>query len=393
MKFNRLTFRIAVTLLVITVVASYGAYWRSITILDSHIQEQIEVTNHLDNGERFHSSIHSMLMAVEARLRARMGHMFQRHYQEQLEEAMTALDGLTRYAGHAGATDRAEDLSHITREIAADFKTFVRMTGDLIMTNAPDGEGELEKAKKLFDKIFRNYKKIHAHHASHREMLLTSTSQIRAKMTAMFLVQILIGVIITGAVLFFLDRVVLKIFTVTEELALKDQLTGLYNRHALKRMEDNEIRAAIERGLPFGVLLADIDHFKRFNDTHGHPAGDKLLSDMGVLLSGIIRGRDRVFRYGGEEFLILLRDTDLEGSRSAARKIIHAIRDHTFTLPNGTTKEKITISMGLSVHPTCGGPFSAIVEQADRYLYMAKDSGRNRFKGPVEGMDKGRAVS
>lgn len=170
----------------------------------------------------------------------------------------------------------------------------------------------------------------------------------------------------------------------TEEAALIDPLTGLFNRAGLERR-----LAELERGFhkskqPFSVVVADVDHFKNFNDTYGHPVGDAVLRLVGKVMKETLKGRDFIARHGGEEFIALLPETRRDGARVVAQKIRESIETQRLRIVK-TEQEipRITMSLGVaefSDHDTR----DTVIERADQALYLAKRSGRNTVKTELE---------
>jgi len=157
--------------------------------------------------------------------------------------------------------------------------------------------------------------------------------------------------------------------------ALTDPLTGLRNRRGLEREFEQLL---LERPDGIGkcaVLLADIDHFKRVNDSYGHLFGDQILRAAAQTLEAAIKGRDIAARFGGEEFLVLLPNTQLEGARALADQIRLAF-SRLRVRRGGEYVDQITISIGVAA-PAQGEPIEQLIERADRALYEAKASGRN----------------
>ena len=160
-----------------------------------------------------------------------------------------------------------------------------------------------------------------------------------------------------------------------EELAQTDELTGLPNRRSIVKMLDDEIARGL-RGTPCSVALIDIDWFKRINDGYGHPAGDEVLRTLAITVFANIRANDRFGRYGGEEFLLVLPDTDRDAARPIVerlRKIIAELDWNAFAIDMA-----VTISAGIATlaPDDCS---DAILARADRALYAAKEGGRNRI--------------
>lgn len=165
-----------------------------------------------------------------------------------------------------------------------------------------------------------------------------------------------------------------------ELLSLTDQLTGLPNRRAMEDRLDKEWSRCERQGLDLGLLMVDVDHFKRYNDLHGHQAGDECLRQTALALAGQAhRGGDLAARYGGEEFLVLLPDTDLAGTLLIAERIRQAVENLAIPAAPGET---LTVSLGAAcVRPGPGESLEGLCRAADQALYQAKAEGRNRVVG------------
>ena len=167
---------------------------------------------------------------------------------------------------------------------------------------------------------------------------------------------------------------------VLEEASQRDKLTGLYNRARLDGYLAEEFATALRSGKPLSVILADVDHFKRVNDTLGHQAGDQVLVAVAQALGGRLRPRDLVARYGGEEFVLVLPETDEAGVRVVAERIRQKI-EATRTPIEGGTPVGVTVSFGCATTPPNRYSTSAeLLAGADRALYAAKRGGRNRVE-------------
>jgi diguanylate cyclase (GGDEF)-like protein len=160
--------------------------------------------------------------------------------------------------------------------------------------------------------------------------------------------------------------------------AVRDPLTQLFNRRHLDSITPGLIAAALRRGAPLAVALVDLDHFKRVNDRYGHPAGDRVLRDIGALLGSALRPADVVCRYGGEEFCIVFPDTDAAGARTALGALAAKLGDVAVAW-DGETLSGFTFSAGVATLTRDGSTFVALVDAADRALYEAKAAGRNRI--------------
>jgi diguanylate cyclase (GGDEF)-like protein len=161
-----------------------------------------------------------------------------------------------------------------------------------------------------------------------------------------------------------------------EKQALVDGLTGLANRRLCAAALEQELARAERFGEPFALVLADIDDFKAVNDRFGHPTGDEVLRAFADRLQGSIREVDLAGRWGGEEFAVLLPETDLEGGAKLAERIRHTFAEQELVAANGHTFQ-VTASFGVAAFPAASSP-EQLVADADRALYDAKRSGKNR---------------
>jgi diguanylate cyclase (GGDEF)-like protein/PAS domain S-box-containing protein len=159
--------------------------------------------------------------------------------------------------------------------------------------------------------------------------------------------------------------------------SIKDPLTGLYNRRYLEEMLEREIRRAVRSEQSVGVLMLDLDHFKNFNDTYGHDAGDAVLRETGAFLTRSIRAEDTVCRFGGEEFVIVLPTANAEAALARGERICSKMRELT-VLHQGLSLGRITVSIGVSGLPAHGTSPAELLAAADAALYRAKRDGRDR---------------
>jgi diguanylate cyclase (GGDEF)-like protein len=165
-----------------------------------------------------------------------------------------------------------------------------------------------------------------------------------------------------------------------EELALRDGLTGLLNRRALSDQASSGLSRAKRKHHPFAVAMVDIDHFKAINDTYGHAAGDHVLSQLAQRLTTAVRASDDVGRWGGEEFLVLLPESDREQAQVAAERLRSLIASAPMRIEGDiTVKVTVSIGVGLSEDPASASiVLDQIIRTADDALYQAKAAGRNR---------------
>lgn len=169
---------------------------------------------------------------------------------------------------------------------------------------------------------------------------------------------------------------------VLEQESVTDPLTGIYNRRYLERHLIDEIARASRYRTPLSVLLVDVDHFKRINDTHGHPAGDLVLKGLARVMAKTVRATDIVARYGGEEIVVLAPNTPKKTARNLAERLRAKIETASFPVPNQTGRKSGALRVTVSIGVACFGPdvpdARALIRRADEALYEAKGAGRNR---------------
>jgi two-component system, cell cycle response regulator len=162
------------------------------------------------------------------------------------------------------------------------------------------------------------------------------------------------------------------------EAAITDALTGLHNRRYLETHLATLAEQAASRGKPLALMMLDIDYFKLVNDSFGHDAGDDVLREFAVRVRKSIRGIDLACRYGGEEFVIVMPETDLHVAGMVAERLRHSIAGEPFAIQKGTKRIEVTISIGLSTLERKGEAVADVLKRADSALYRAKQDGRNR---------------
>jgi diguanylate cyclase (GGDEF)-like protein len=169
----------------------------------------------------------------------------------------------------------------------------------------------------------------------------------------------------------------LNLRSTLKEQSIRDPLTGMYNRRYMEETLEREILRASRRKEPLGVIMLDIDHYKKFNDTYGHQAGDAVLQSLGQFLSTSIRGEDIACRYGGEEFILLMPGAGLEETRKRAEDLREKVHYLNVTF-QGEILKTVTFSLGVSVFPQHGNTGEQLIQSADLALYRAKSEGRDR---------------
>ena len=161
------------------------------------------------------------------------------------------------------------------------------------------------------------------------------------------------------------------------EAAVTDPLTGLYNRRYMETHVGTLVDQAAARNKPLSVLVLDIDYFKSINDTYGHDAGDDVLQDFAIRIRKSIRGIDLACRYGGEEFVVVMPETDMAVATMVAERLRRRIASEPFPIQKGTRTIDVTISIGIAALAP-DDDAAAVIKRADQALYRAKRDGRNR---------------
>ena len=165
------------------------------------------------------------------------------------------------------------------------------------------------------------------------------------------------------------------------ELAVTDQLTGLHNRRYMTGQVDSLVKRATMGGEPVAALLIDIDFFKKINDTFGHDIGDEVLREFALRLASNVRAIDLPCRYGGDEFVVIMPDTQLADAVRIAERIRNNVAGSPFRVAQGQELLTVTISVGVSATSGADDTPEALLKRADEGVYQAKASGRNAVVG------------
>jgi two-component system cell cycle response regulator len=160
-----------------------------------------------------------------------------------------------------------------------------------------------------------------------------------------------------------------------KNLSYLDELTGLYNQRYLPMVLEHEIHRSKRDNAQFSLLFLDIDYFKMVNDGRGHWVGSKLLIELGKVLKGQVRSCDYAFRYGGDEFIILLSSSNAENSKKVAERVRKAVEDYTFSIEGHNLK--LTVSIGLAAYPEHAQSATGLIQIADQAMYYGKRKSRN----------------
>jgi diguanylate cyclase (GGDEF)-like protein len=188
---------------------------------------------------------------------------------------------------------------------------------------------------------------------------------------------VLWGGVFGTIVVFVLTTALLATWNRAHQLSMRDPLTGLYNRRYLDETIGRELPRARRQGHPIGLILVDLDHFKRLNDTHGHNAGDFVLARVGELLREMTRGGDIACRLGGEEFALVLPGASIEIARKRAERVRQELEALSLEF-EGKPLGPITLSAGVAALQPHQQSWAQVMRNADAALYGAKQAGRNR---------------
>lgn len=161
-------------------------------------------------------------------------------------------------------------------------------------------------------------------------------------------------------------------------MAMTDGLTGLFNRRYFDEQVDREIQRSYRTGKPFVLMMMDVDFFKKYNDRYRHLKGDQALREIAIILKARLRQIDTVSRFGGEEFSVLLPETDEVGGLAVAKHISLSVKNHSFVGKEKKRDVRMTMSIGCSVFPYDGKEKEELIHRADLALYHAKESGRDQ---------------
>ena len=199
-------------------------------------------------------------------------------------------------------------------------------------------------------------------------------------------VNIVICAVITIIILIMTNLTISAYHSRLETMATTDSLTSLYNRHAFDIIMDKVLKSYDRRSLPLSVIIFDVDKFKDVNDTFGHTWGDAVLKHVAALAKRTVRSSDIIFRWGGEEFLILLEDCPIDKAYDIAEKLRRAVIDN--PTRHGVSDMAVTISLGVAQYRG-GEDEDTVLRRADRALYRAKETGRNRTERETAHWKKG----
>jgi diguanylate cyclase (GGDEF)-like protein len=163
-----------------------------------------------------------------------------------------------------------------------------------------------------------------------------------------------------------------------QELTITDDCTGLFNSRHLYSVTESELERSRRFNLPFSLIFIDLDHFKRVNDLHGHLTGSRLLAEIARTIKHNVRGIDSAFRYGGDEFIVLLPQTGKDAALEVTQRLLHSLRDTRYQLSEGL-ELRMMASFGIATYPEDGSSIQEIIGAADEMMYLVKNSARGNI--------------
>lgn len=369
-------------ILVATFVFSQGLYRNNISDLHDSLLKSIEITEEVHEAEAFHSAMHSMLISASAYDRTHE-FSFEREYLKYRKIGESTLEQLrdrTKMLPPPSHVNHGTDNSEpMIVNLAESFQTYKSTLDKVFDKNATDATDNVSAGRNIFDTIFHKYySTLHSTHSNRLDSIKNEAHRIYTESNIVFVVQLIAAILAGVLVVVFVDRVFIKIYKLTKQHSLTDALTSLHNRRYLEKFIEDEFQVG-QGPLPsVSTVLLDIDNFKQYNDQYGHVAGDYLLKDLASVLKRSIRKTDRLVRYGGEEFLILLPGTSKADAAGVAEKIRTAIEANQFHLPDDRLARQVTVSVGVATMPEDASHVEQLIKAADDLLYRAKREGKNR---------------
>jgi diguanylate cyclase (GGDEF)-like protein len=170
-----------------------------------------------------------------------------------------------------------------------------------------------------------------------------------------------------------------------QELTITDDCTGLFNSRHLFPVMESELERSRRFSHPFSLIFIDLDHFKRVNDLHGHLTGSRLLAEIARTIKHNVRGIDSAFRYGGDEFIVLLPQTSKDAALEVTQRLLHALRDTPYLLSEGL-ELRMLASFGIASYPEDGESIEEIIRVADEMMYLVKNSSRGNIAVAKRGL-------
>jgi diguanylate cyclase (GGDEF)-like protein len=163
-----------------------------------------------------------------------------------------------------------------------------------------------------------------------------------------------------------------------QELTITDDCTGLYNSRHLFSVTESELERSRRFSLPFSLIFIDLDHFKRVNDLYGHLTGSRLLAEIARTIKQNVRGIDSAFRYGGDEFIVLLPQTGKDAALEVTQRLLHSLHETRYLLSEGL-ELRMLASFGIASYPEDGSSIQEIIGAADEMMYLVKNSSRGNI--------------
>lgn len=283
-----------------------------------------------------------------------------------------------KYMFQTGALEEAQQV--LEDMIASGDAAYYGLEGDVyeLLRDVYQAAGQKENLLSVYEKLMeldkdfskttqREYLEFSEYYKENSDLIDVTKSLSRTNLIFAFIIVATLGIL----------AIILILLRLLSTKNVTDQLTGVYNRKKLNQL----LRSYKRYGTPgnLGVVMMDIDYFKRYNDTYGHPAGDEVLKQVAKVLVGSLRSKDIVIRYGGEEFLVLLNGVQGKTAEEACLRIHEQLKKRAIPHAASEASEYVTLSMGLCYQEQAGAAtLDKLIEHADECLYQSKEAGRNR---------------
>jgi len=379
-------FKLGILLAIVALasVSSQLVYRNIISTLHASLSSTIDGFETLHAVENFHSSLHMMLTIV-SRSAAAPSPADQAEYRslkkgtvESFRRLISSIEGSKDLDHHLDIRNNPS----LVDDIRLHFEEILVETEAVYGAAPSEAATHAAKARTIFDELFEKYlNELHAYHQNRLEALKIEAHRQTERSDLLFYLQLAIILAAAIVAVIFSNQVLLKGFKVAELGAFSDSLTGLHNRKYLAGPVMEKIGEMLSSREPFSLILVDIDHFKRFNDTYGHQAGDAALKEVAQRLRLDLRKSDILIRYGGEEFLAILPGADKTSALITANKVREHLAVTRFE-GQGRVTERVTASFGLASFPEDGTVgYAGLFKMADDRLYRAKAEGRNKVVG------------
>ncbi len=375
MRLSTTGLKLSVSIILGIVVISYAVGWKGVSTIYGQLRKVDTISDLFVADNELFVSVHHLHMSAMTVSSVPIDKRMVEDYGSKKQKARDALSFL-KYLAEERRSHLEEPLIRYISNTDALYQSFETQMDNIFSTKVLKPESWTGEVQKAFKDLLENDERLKEEMARYQRVLCDSSKKIWITLSSVFLMLGVIGLTLITMLVLFIDRMVIKNIDKTEKQAHHDHLTGALNRHGMDRLVA-KYNLNTSLSINFGIVLLDIDHFKKLNDTYGHDTGDMVLRQMVRLVMSVIRGGDSVIRFGGEEFLVFFPETDIIGVVEAGEKIRSAVEKFSF-IPGEGDPLNITISGGTASSDD-GTNLEEVIKAADERLYKAKAAGRNRL--------------